>query len=113
MDLTLGCSVDYDVVDVRLGDLGTLIVVTNTDGSLAGETVGPEAAKLDVSLGHVHVSEEKPKTEDWLGKDIENGVGDDLTVHIDVARTVSNTPDAGIELVGSLLQVTVRGPHIG
>ena len=38
-------------------DLGTLIVVTYTDGALTSQTVSPEAAKLNVSLGHVQVGE--------------------------------------------------------
>jgi hypothetical protein len=41
------------------------------------------------------VGEEEPCTEDGLGKNVEDGVGDDLLVNVHVAATVSNTPDAG------------------
>jgi len=44
--------------------------------------------------GHGIVSEKEPESEDWLREDIENGVGDDLCVNVDVAGSISNTPDA-------------------
>ena len=74
--------------------LRTLIIVTHTDAALRAKTLGPEAAKVDVSLWHARVGEEEPSTEDWLGEDVENGVGDDLLVDVQVARAVGNTPDA-------------------
>lgn len=40
------------------------------------------------------MSKEEPEAKDWLGKDIEDGIGDDLSVDRDVARAVSNAPDA-------------------
>lgn len=40
------------------------------------------------------MGKEEPESKDWLGEDIENGVGDDLSINIDVARSISNTPDA-------------------
>lgn len=40
------------------------------------------------------MSEEEPESEDRLGKNIEHGVSDDLRVNIDVARSISDTPDA-------------------
>ena len=40
------------------------------------------------------MGEEQPEAEDWLGKDIENSIGNDLSVETDTATTISNTPDA-------------------
>ena len=39
---------------------------------------------------------EEPETEDGLGKDIEDGVGNDLRVDIDVQGAVGNTPDTAM-----------------
>ena len=39
------------------------------------------------------MGEEKPKSKDGLGEDIEDGVGDDLSIDVDVARSISNAPD--------------------
>jgi hypothetical protein len=40
------------------------------------------------------VGEEEPEAEDWLGQDIENGIGDDLRVKTNNAATIGNAPDA-------------------
>ena len=42
--------------------------------------MGPEPAEVDVGLRHVHVGEEEPQTEDGLGKHVENGVSNDLSI---------------------------------
>ena len=74
--------------------LSTLVVVAYTNAALARKAVGPEATKVDISLWHAGVSEQEPCTEDWLGKDIENGVGDNLLIDVQVAAAVSDSPDA-------------------
>ena len=73
--------------------LCTLVILTNTDSTLAADTVGPEAAELDLSLGHALVGEEQPCTEDGLGEQIEDSVGNDLLVNGHLARAIGNTPD--------------------
>ena len=40
------------------------------------------------------MGEEEPESENGLGKNVENGVSDDLGVNIDVAGSISDTPDA-------------------
>ena len=50
--------------------------------------------KLRDLPGQRVVGEEEPEAEDGLGKDIKDGVADDLSVDIDVAGSVGNTPDA-------------------
>ena len=77
--------------------LSTLVVITDADGALAVEAVGPEATEINVGLRHVHVGKQQPQTEDWLGENVEDGVGNDLTVDIDVARAVSDTPDTSFD----------------
>ena len=40
------------------------------------------------------MGEKEPESKDGLGKDVEDGVCDNLGVNIDVARSISNAPDA-------------------
>lgn len=74
--------------------LRTLVIVTNTDGTLATETLRPESTNVNVGLWDARVGEQEPCTEDGLGQDVEDGVGDDLLVNVKVAGSVSNAPDA-------------------
>lgn len=53
----------------------------------------PESTEFDVGLRHVHVGQEEPKTKDWLGKDVKDGVSNDLGIDRGRAGSVSNTPD--------------------
>jgi hypothetical protein len=78
--------------------LSTLIILTNTDGTLAADTVGPEATKLNLSLGHALVGEEQPSTEDRLGEQVEDSVGNDLLVNGHLAGAIGNTPNAEMVL---------------
>ena len=75
--------------------LGTLVVVTNADGALVAETLAPEATDLNVGLGDALVGEKEPGTEDGLGEDVKDGVGNDLLVDGGSAGAVSDTPDTG------------------
>jgi hypothetical protein len=74
------------------------VILTDTDSTLAVQTVGPEAVELNIALAHVGVDNQEPGTEDTLGKDIQDGVGDNLSVDADFASTVGNTPDTSIVL---------------
>lgn len=80
--------------------LGT-IILTNTDSTLAVESIGPEASKLNLALGHVGVLDEKPSTKDALGKNIQDGIGNDLTINTNFARSISKTPDTAARLARS------------
>jgi len=40
------------------------------------------------------MGEEEPEAKDWLGKNIEDSVSNNLGVDIDVAGSISDTPDA-------------------
>lgn len=40
------------------------------------------------------MGEQEPEAEDWLGKDIEDSVANNLGIETDKLATVSNTPDA-------------------
>jgi hypothetical protein len=48
----------------------------------------------DLRAGHAVVGEEQPETEDWLGKNVENSVGDNFGIEANNAGTIGNTPDA-------------------
>jgi hypothetical protein len=76
-----------------LAHLSTVLIVTDTEGTVIADAVGPETTDVEVNLGHALVSKEEPKTEDGLGKDIKNSVGNDLSVNAGLARAVGNTPD--------------------
>jgi hypothetical protein len=78
--------------------LSTLIILTNTDSTLAADTVGPETTKLNLSLGHALVGEEQPSTEDRLGEQVEDSVGNDLLVNGHLAGAIGNTPNAEMVL---------------
>ena len=82
--------------------LGTLVVVTNADGALVAETLAPEATDLNVGLGDALVGEEEPGTEDGLGEDVKDGVGDDLLVNGGGAGAISDTPDTENSVSGWL-----------
>ena len=56
--------------------------------------MSPEAAKVDVGLWHADVGEQEPGSEDRLGKDVQDSIGDDLLVDAHVAGAVGDTPDA-------------------
>lgn len=73
--------------------LSTLIVVSDANGALRAEAMGPVSTNLNIGLGHLGVSEQEPESEDGLRKDVEDGVGDDLSVDGGLAGTVGNTPD--------------------
>jgi hypothetical protein len=74
---------------VRLGT----VILTKADSAVLVETVGPEAGELDVALGEVGMGDQEPGTEDTLGKNIQDSVGDDLAINANLAGTVCKTPD--------------------
>jgi hypothetical protein len=80
--------------------LGTLVVVTNADGALVAKTLTPEATDLNVGLGDALVGEEEPCTEDGLGEDVKDSVGNDLLVNVHVAGAISDTPDTERNISG-------------
>jgi hypothetical protein len=86
------------VVMIGRGLLRALIIITDTDTALRRETVGPEAADIDVGVSHLGMSKKEPGTEDWLGKNVKDGVGNDFLINGGNAGSVGNTPDAVIEL---------------
>lgn len=90
---TVICNVLLESFCSNCHTLSTLVVVTDTDSALVGETVGPEAADVDVDLWGTAVGEEQPSTEDWLSEDVQNGVGDDLLIDVHLAATVGHTPN--------------------
>jgi hypothetical protein len=71
------------------------IVLTKADGTLTAETVGPEAVELDIALTHLGVGDEQPGTEDTLGENIQDGIGNDLAINTNLAGAIGKTPDTG------------------
>jgi len=72
--------------------LSTLLIVTNTDGALT-KAVGPVATNVGADLRDALVRDKEPCAKDDLGQDVENSVGDDLSVNGDLASTVGDTPN--------------------
>ena len=83
--------------------LSTLLIVTDTDGALT-EAVGPVAANVGADLRHTLVRDEEPCAEDDLGHNIEDSVGDDLSVNGDLAGTIGDTPDTESGLANILIE---------
>lgn len=77
--------------------LRTLLVVANADTALGAETLAPESTDVNVGLGDALVGEEEPGTEDGLGEDVKDGVGNDLLVNVHVAGAIGNTPDTEMD----------------
>jgi hypothetical protein len=72
-------------------DLSSVIIKTN--GSLRPKAVSPPS----LNRWSRSVSKEEPETEDWLGKDIKDGVADDLRINRHVTGSISNTPDNWVQ----------------
>jgi len=82
-----------DSICLIIGDsryLSTLIVI-DADGSLASQTVAPPSINGCSSI--TAMGEQEPETEDWLGKNIKNGIGDDFTINRPLASSITNTPN--------------------
>jgi hypothetical protein len=47
------------------------------------------------------MGDEQPGSKDTLGKDIEDGVGNDLSVNTNLARAIGKTPDTVCLLVNT------------
>lgn len=69
------------------------VIVTKTKSALTVEAVGPEAAKVNISLAELSVSDDQPSTKHGLSKNVKDGISDDFAVNTDAAGTVSETPD--------------------
>lgn len=80
--------------EVSLCHSRSLVIIANTEGTLLAETIGPEAVNGS-TVGHVVMGEEEPETKDGFGEDVEDSIGDDFGVDINVPGSVSDTPDAG------------------
>lgn len=66
----------------------------------------PVTTNLDIGLGDLGVAEQEPETEDGLGENVKNSVGNDFVVDRGLAGTVRNTPDTErIKIVGLSDQV--------
>lgn len=57
------------------------IIVTKTDGTLATQSIRPESTEVNVGLSDLGMGQEQPDAEDGLGEDVQNGVGDNLSIN--------------------------------
>ena len=73
--------------------LSTLIII-DADRTLAVKAVSPETLNRSRILS---MSDQEPEAKDRLSQDVENGIGDDLSVNRPFASSVSNTPDNWVE----------------
>jgi hypothetical protein len=71
------------------------IILTKANGTLAVETVGPEAVELDIALTELGVGDQQPGTEDTLGQNIQDSVRNNLAIDTNLAGAISKTPDTG------------------
>ncbi len=70
------------------------LLIIKTDVTLTSEALAPEALDGGDVLA---VGQQEPEAENGLGQDIEDGIGDDLSVDRPLASTISNTPDNWIQ----------------
>lgn len=71
-----------------------LHTILKSERTLRLESVRPEAIN---GAGVVSVSAEQPGTEDWLGQDVENSVGNDLSVNRPETSSITNSPDNWVQ----------------
>jgi len=71
-----------------------LIILTNSQGTLGVQSVNPEAINR---AGILAVSEQEPEAKDWLGKDVQDGISNDLSINRPPTGTISNTPDDWVQ----------------
>lgn len=75
------------------------VILAEADSTFPVEAVGPESGKLNIALAKVLVGDQEPGTKDTLGQNVEDGVGNDLTVNTNLTSTVGKTPDTSCLLV--------------
>ena len=112
--------------------LGTFIVITNSDGSLAfTEAMGPKSLQRrgsikscqcqlwmknskgeDLRARHAVMSKEQPEAKDGLGENIEDGVAYNLGVNASNTGTIGKPPDTG-ECQGKGEQGGAEAVYIG
>lgn len=78
-------------------DVRRLVVITNSESSLAAEALGPESLKGWRSARHAVMGEQEPETEDWFREDVQDGVSDDFLVDIDHMATFGETPNNWVD----------------
>jgi len=71
-----------------------LIILTNSQRTLSVQSVNPEAIDR---AGILAVGEQEPEAEDWLGKDVQDGIGNDLSINRPPTGTISDTPDDWVQ----------------
>lgn len=69
------------------------VVITEAKNALTAQSIGPETADFDVSLGDPSMGDEKPDAKDGLGKNVQNCICDDLPIDGKVTSTISKAPD--------------------
>lgn len=87
------------------------VILTEADSTLAVEAVGPEAVELNIALTQLGVSDQEPGTEDTLGENIQDGVGNNFAVNTDLAGTVGKTPNTIYCQQGD--ESRIRGTYMG
>lgn len=88
------------ILVIRLFQLRTnlrALVIVKTKTTTALKAISPEAVHLKVGLRHAAVCEQEPGTKDWLGKDVENSIGNDLLVDAENSSTIGDTPDDWVD----------------
>lgn len=98
------------ILQLHIHSLSALVVI-EAESTLGGKTVSPEALNgLSIRLG---VCSKEPETENWLGENIENSVGDDLTIDGEDAGSITKTPDNWVESPEDEGESTDGGKELG
>lgn len=76
--------------------LGT---IANANGTFLGKAIGPETFNGSSGARHLVMRSQQPESEDGLGQNIEDGVADDLSIHVHQAGSITNAPNTEVSSV--------------
>jgi hypothetical protein len=71
-----------------------LLVITNSQRAFRAQSVAPESFN---GSGISAMCEQQPETKDRLGKNVQDGIGDDLGVNAPLPGAIANTPDDWVQ----------------
>lgn len=97
---------------------GLVLVVTDADAALIGQTVSPIPTDLNVCLRDAAVADEEPETKDGLGKNVKNSISKNFRVDGRLTGTVGKAPDTDWSVSTTRTDVVVikhinGGTHMG
>lgn len=72
--------------------LRTLLFI-QAQRALAVQAVGPKPAEGYIGVGNLCMCQEEPEAKDWLGKNVQDSISNNLLVDRQMTASVGDTPD--------------------